>query len=325
MFTRASIRRGIKLSARSRSEQLIKTFDRAPQIRSLVAIMLPDGPSRNESPVSTDFSTPITYNRFNAQFCVSAKIFRDTVENNAHHMHIWPDGTRESMILCSSFKHVIGWYCLRKNVAVFQWPIVACSAENVMLEGNSVVDKTDATTRLDIYNWHSDIGDKERYLKLADQSVAHFGKIKVSYGDLIAYKEYRIKEQRQVMMGVSDWIVVAHKIPVHFLFLCVENETVVLRINHPSGPELEELHIGKFLKDYSLSRYLGPFNHAPNLRCNNIPLSMALTLAIVSKAVIKFRRLHLKAQERKFAPGGIGFKRALESETAQFMNKRALY
>lgn len=279
--------------------------------------MLPDGPSRDESPVSTDFLASSEVSN-GVEFCIPSKIFRDAAENNADHMHIWEDGTREKMTIClANLKDVRGWYCVHGNTAVFQWPIVPSSPENLVLEGKSLVDKTDASTRHAVYNICMSMGDKEKYLKLADQSVAHFGKIKASFGDLIAYREHREMERKPGGDG-PEWREIVYKAPVHFLFLCMENETVVLRTTYPDGPQLEELPVTKFLIEYSLSRHLSPNKVS-------VPLSTALSLAIVCKAVIKFRRLHLVAQERKFAPGGVGFKRALESETAQFINKRAFY
>ena len=97
---------------------------------------------------------------------------------------------------------------------------------------------------------------------------------------------------------------------------------------------MEELPLNKFLEDYNPnSSYIGTEAERRQLvrrraerrsvsALQNIPLPYAVSELMLLKCMLKFRALHRKAQERKYAPGGSGHKRLLQGETAKAMSKR---
>lgn len=97
---------------------------------------------------------------------------------------------------------------------------------------------------------------------------------------------------------------------------------------------IEELPINKFLEDYNASASFVSTEtgrrstiHSRAERhsggeSRGLPFPHAVSELMLLKCMLKFRALHRKAQERKFAPGGSGHKRLLEGETANAMSKR---
>jgi hypothetical protein len=284
--------------------------------------MLPDGPDRDDPIASSsgdsgaqqlDFAT-------NLAFARPVKVFRDAAEENATQMHIWPDGTREEMTMCvANHTEVRGWFAARGNEAALQWPLVARADHEPVLNGDTVVVKTRGWVPF----LSTDQPAKEFFEAMTDPRSVHMGKLTVSFGDVVAYKKH--VELRRV--SNSEWKEQVFHLPIHFLFLDAAHETVILRTAYSDVPQVEEIPINKFFADFPLSSQFAPklvriHNEPP--REVVTPLPMAYSVPAVVKALLKFRRLHLKAQERKFAPGGLGFKRALETETAQAMKRPCL-
>tara|TARA_S200000501_G_C20819460_1_gene742134 strand:- start:818 stop:1690 length:873 start_codon:yes stop_codon:yes gene_type:complete len=101
-----------------------------------------------------------------------------------------------------------------------------------------------------------------------------------------------------------------------------------------SRSTLEELPINKFLEDYNPNASFlsteaerrNTFRKRAERRLvsepQGLPFPHAVSELMLLKCMLKFRALHRKAQERKFAPGGSGHKRLLEGETAKTMSKR---
>ena len=259
------------------------------------------------------------------------KVFRDAPEDNATQMHIWHDGVREKMQMCvANQTEVRGWFAVRGNAVALQWPLVATSGHVVEINGDSVVARTNPWA----HSFAHDQQSKDYFDTLVDTRVFHIGKISLTCGDVIAYKKW--EEVRRVShtprsdhhVAHTEWKEEVHCVPIHLLFVDPMYKTVTLRSCFPDSPQTEEIPINKFFADFPLSMQLGPRIVRKRTTLLNeearevfTPLPIAYSTATVVKALLKFRRLHLKAQERKFAPGGIGFKRALETETAQAMKR----
>ena len=231
--------------------------------------MPPDGPDRDDAS-----STPIVNYTDETTLAIPFQIFREApTGKTATQMHIWTDdGTRVEMKMClANVNEVRGWHTSRANRTAFVWPFVEFAGTTVFLSDDDTVVKKEGAT------------------------VANFGKMVVSPGDMIAFHACH-----------------GTKAPVQFIFFDQLNETVILRKSYgPTAVVLEELPVGKFLDDYC------PFQS----RVKGSPLPFACSMLTIAKAVIKLCRLHNKAQEKKFAPGGLGFKRALETSTAQTMKR----
>lgn len=288
--------------------------------------MLPDGPDRDD-PIAGSSSVPPPDFADGISFALPVKVFRDAAEDNAQQMHIWPDGAREEMTMCvANQNEVRGWFATNGNAAALQWPVVARSDHDVVLNGDTVVVKTDRWTPI----FREEVKAKEHFEALTDKRVLHMGKLTVSYGDVIAYKKHvevkRVQptERDEQNASPSVWKEEVFHLPVHFLFMDKDYQTVTLRTVYADCPQVEEIPINKFFTDFPLSMQFGATSrlvHGEGLRETFTPMPMAYSVPTVVKALLKFRRLHLKAQERKFAPGGVGFKRALETETAQAMKR----
>lgn len=227
---------------------------------------------------------------------------------------------------------VRGWFAARGNSAALQWPIVATAGHDVVLNGDTVVVKKETSVPM----LSLDPRAKEYVDALTDGSAIHMGKLTLSYGDVVAYKRHvEVKRVRQIQrderhVSPSVWKEEVFQLPVHFLFLDKDYQAVTLRTVYPDCVQVEEIPINKFFADFPLSAQFGGKVRAVRnidgslngtFAENFTPLPIAYSVPTVVKALLKFRRLHLKAQERKFAPGGVGFKRALESETAQAMKR----
>ena len=289
--------------------------------------MPPDGPDRDDrddDPESQRSRLPLGPLHDHTAFATEIKVFRDTPYNNATQMHTWPDGTREKMtISLVNGNEVRGWYATRGNSVALQWPVVIGRGDKVVLhEDNTVVDE--ATH--DLASGHH----VAQFQQLVDPNCFHFGKIVVSYGDAIACNQHHELRRyatycEEKFRSWSTWEDHAYNVTAHLLSLDIQHETITLRSVHPNGPDLETLPIGKFFSEFSLSKVLTATtlrNGLPGLEVEEVePLPMANSTFTVVKALLKFRRLHLKAQERKFAPGGLGHDRLLLSETAQSMKR----
>jgi hypothetical protein len=287
--------------------------------------MPPDGPDRDQNDEFSGSSRPIATCDDTFAFTAPINVFRDTPHNNATQMHIWPDGTREEMMISlANMTELRGWYAVRGTSVALQWPVVAGRGDQVVINDHTVVDKD--TRHSPLYPLS---GNEAQFQQLVDENCIHFGKIVVSCGEIVAYKEYREMRRNAIyhqgrFQRWTEWREVAVDVPVYLLFVCMAYETAILRIMHPRGAELEELPLAKFLADYSLSVHLAPKMIQPPYSERRIvvdPLPMARSVFTVVKALLKFRRLHLKAQERKFAPGGAGFNAVLQSETAKSMKR----
>jgi hypothetical protein len=97
---------------------------------------------------------------------------------------------------------------------------------------------------------------------------------------------------------------------------------------------LETLPMNKFLEDFNPNESLFCTEAEERAivvqRCTGLrvlipkgaPYPFAVSVLMVLKCKFAWMRLHYKAQERKFAPGGAGHKRALQSDTAKTMCKK---
>lgn len=287
--------------------------------------MPPDGPDRDDPIANPSSNIEFTHD---VAFARPIKVFRDAPEDNATQMHVWSDGVREEMKLCvANQTEVRGWFAAHGDAVALQWPLAATAAHAVVINGDTVVARENSW-RPPFYDQQS----KDYIDTLLDPRVFHMGKVCLTFGDVIAHKKWsevtRVSNPRDDTHGRNEWKQEVHCVPIRFLFLDTQYETVTLRTCFPESPQTEEIPINKFFADFPLSEQLGPriIRRMVTLRSEEArevftPLPMAYSTATVVKALLKFRRLHLKAQEKKFAPGGLGFKRALETETAQAMKR----
>ena len=97
---------------------------------------------------------------------------------------------------------------------------------------------------------------------------------------------------------------------------------------------IETLPMNKFLEDFNPNESLfctqaeeraivrQRMSRVRVLIPKGAPYPFAVSVLMVLKCKFAWMRLHYKAQERKFAPGGEGHKRALQSDTAKTMCKK---
>ena len=285
--------------------------------------MPPDGPDRDDDPESQRSILPLGPVNDDAAFATEIKVFRDTPYNNATQMHIWSDGTREKMtISLVNGNEVRGWYANRGDSVVLQWPLVIGRSDKVVLNEDNTV-RGGAPHDPAFFFGHNAV----QLQQLVDTNCFHFGKIVVSCGDAIAYKKYHELRRYATYCGDefkswSTWEDHAYNVTAHLVSLDIQHKTITLHSVHPNGPDLEALPIGKFFSEFSLSKQLTAMTLRNGLPGVDVePLPMANSTFTVVKALLKFRRLHLKAQERKFAPGGLGYNRVLLSDTALSMKR----
>lgn len=266
--------------------------------------MLPDGPDRDSlAYINSEEGTT-----YDGEFTVKSKVFRDAITNNATHFHIWADGTRQPMTMSVvNSNEVRGWYAKNGQEIALQWPIVDIMTSSVVVSEDNTL--TASTARPDL----------AQVPELVLDDRFHFGKFTISCGKAFYSEKYK------------DSVVVKYK-DIKILFLDTDRETITLRTEDSGTNTLEEIPISKFFSDYSLSKHIrdtcsyfgqtapsGPRASSYGVFKKAIPF--AYSTPTVIKALLKFRRVHLRAEACKYAPEGVGFKRALETTSAQMMKK----
>lgn len=144
------------------------------------------------------------------------------------------------------------------------------------------------------------------------------------------------KHQRFWRTTTPTWVQRKHKWDqiheyVRFTELSKDGSTIVLRVvrESPDGNSFDrvEVPVNKFLMEYNPND--APGTYVQKMRTPTAPsrtpaayYPFSVSMLVILKAFLRFRKLHQRAQEKKFAPGGEGHKRLLEGPTANAMGKK---
>jgi len=144
---------------------------------------------------------------------------------------------------------------------------------------------------------------------------------------------WREKEHRGVL-GLADECVRLVRMDDADGELPIASLSTVLEHQYGVSGSSEEMPVSKFLELFDINKSFfstaderkGMSEDVQHRRPMRIPVGVpypfAVSILVLLKCKFKFARLHLLAQERKFAPSGLGFKRLLESDTAKAMPKK---
>lgn len=245
--------------------------------------MLPDGPERNSN-TSGSLKSPES-NGY--QLFVEPSLFRERVGANPTQFHVWSDGTshRETMRSCIVNKtEVRGWWLQKEKSVVFQWPF---SLEHAHVQ----VHIDDKTGVLFPCTSREDLQLMSNAMRQDLSSTLYMAKIVVPMNGVVATLSSCTSMMSVRLVGCDEQ---RSMVTIQYEDDCAPNRTY-------------DLPISKFLR-----AFFSPYKR---------PLALVTSIWTVLRCMLVFRRLHIRAQAKKYAPGGVGFKRALVSETALSMKR----
>ena len=252
--------------------------------------MLPDGPERSDRSDRSDRSCTVDQGAHlpispGCHLLVASSFFRERVGASSRQFHTWPDGTRERMKICIvNQTEVRGWVVKRGDEFVFQWPVSYHKHVTTHIDPEKGI--------LFPCMPREDVQSLTNSLIKNFSSTIYFAKTVLKMNEVFA-----------------NLVAFSNTMAIRLVDFDEEKSMLSLQYEDDCAPPRKyELPVSKLAFSF--------LDHECRLLSR-----MVSPLWCVVKAMIKFRRLHLQAESKKYAPSGIGFKRVHSGETALKMKR----